>query len=131
MTQPDRPTSPHLTIYRKQITAVLSIMHRMTGIALYAGSVLILGFLYIMSYAPMHFEQMHVCLSSFLGRLILFGWTLAFFFHFYNGIRHLFWDIGKGFEVATVTRTGWAALVATLLSTFGVWAYGYYMVGAL
>jgi succinate dehydrogenase / fumarate reductase, cytochrome b subunit len=130
MTQPNRPTSPHLTVYRWQITMILSILHRATGVALYAGTALIIGFLVIMSYAPMHFEQMHECLASIPGRLILFGWTLAFFYHFYNGLRHLFWDMGKGFEIASVNRSGWLSLFATLVSTLGVWAYAYHVAGA-
>lgn len=131
MPHPVRPLSPHLSIYRWQITSVLSILHRLSGVALYAGTLLLLAFLFVVAYAPMQYAQLHELLSSALGRLLLFGWTLAFFFHFYNGIRHLFWDIGKGFEVRLAAKTGWLVLCVTLFSTLAVWAYAYHSVGAL
>jgi succinate dehydrogenase / fumarate reductase cytochrome b subunit len=116
-----RPTSPHLSIYRFQITSVLSIMHRMTGIALFAGSALMVLWLYTAAYNPSDYGYLHGLLSSGIGKLLLVGWTLAFYYHLSNGIRHLFWDMGVGFGLAQTTRSGIAVLVFTALLTGATW----------
>ena len=121
MPQIQRPTSPHLTIYQPQISSVLSILHRMTGVALYAGLVLLAYWLVTVAYNPTGYAELHECLSSWLGKAALFGWTLAFYYHFGNGIRHLFWDIGKGFELPTMAKSGWAVLIFTVLMTGFTW----------
>jgi succinate dehydrogenase / fumarate reductase cytochrome b subunit len=131
MSNVTRPLSPHITIYRKQITSVLSILHRITGVALYVGLVLLVVFLCVVAYSPENYSKLHECLSSILGRLILFGWTLAFYFHFFNGIRHLFWDMGKGFEITSVNKTGWFAAILALLASLMSWAVIYLNMGML
>ncbi len=131
MPQIIRPLSPHLSIYRKQITSVLSIMHRITGVALYAGLGLLIVFLGVVSYYPAYYTQLHQCLTSVFGKIALFGWTLAFYFHFFNGIRHLFWDMGKGFDIPSVNKTGWAAIVFAVLASLLSWAVAYHNAGVL
>ena len=131
MSNVTRPLSPHLSIYRPQITTVLSILHRLTGVALYAGMVLLIAFLVVVGYAPEKYVLFHDCLSSFVGRLFLFGWTLALYFHLFNGIRHLFWDMGKGLDIPTVNKSGWAVVIFTLLATLGSWAIAYHNAGVL
>jgi succinate dehydrogenase / fumarate reductase cytochrome b subunit len=130
MSSHPRPLSPHLTIYRPQITSMLSILHRITGVALYAGTALLMGWLWSAAYAPELFAQMHQCLSSTIGKVALIGWTLAFYFHLANGIRHLFWDVGMGFSIPQATRSGWLVLIFTLLATLFSWGFIQATVGA-
>ena len=118
-----RPTSPHLTIYRKQITSVLSILHRLTGLALVAGTALMVAWVCIAAYGPIWYGQLHVWLSDGVGKFCLMGWTLAFYYHFANGIRHLFWDIGKGYSIPAVHRTGWLVVLFTVMMTAVTWGY--------
>ncbi len=126
-----RPLSPHISIYRQQITSVLSILHRITGVALYVGMGLIIVFLVVVGYYPENYTLFHNYLTSFIGRLLLFGWTLALYFHLFNGIRHLFWDIGKGFDIPSVNKSGWAVVIFTLLASVASWAIAYYNSGFL
>ena len=116
-----RPTSPHLSIYRPQISTVLSIMHRMTGVALFAGTALLVAWLWSIAYAPAFYSTLHDIIASPVGQLCLLGWTAAFYYHLCNGIRHLFWDIGKGFTLPVMTRSGWAVIFATLFLTAFTW----------
>jgi succinate dehydrogenase / fumarate reductase cytochrome b subunit len=116
-----RPLSPHLQIYRPQMSSVTSILHRVTGLALSTGSLLLVAWLWAAAYSPECFGWMHDFFTSIAGRLLLIGWTAAFYYHLCNGIRHLFWDIGKGFEIHTSTVTGWSVFAATLLLTLLTW----------
>jgi succinate dehydrogenase / fumarate reductase cytochrome b subunit len=125
MASQNRPLSPHLQIYRPQISSVLSILHRITGVALAVGSLLLVYWIIAAAVGPEAFATAQALIGSFFGRLLLFGWSFALFFHLVNGIRHLFWDIGWGFELKTVSMTGWAALIAALLLTLIAWALGY------
>ena len=121
MTNSNRPVSPHLSIYRPQISSVLSITHRLTGLALFAGTALMVAWLWSAAYAPAFYATLHEALASPLGKLCLLGWTLAFYFHLGNGIRHLFWDAGYGFTLPVMARSGWAVIVFTLLMTATTW----------
>ncbi len=129
MTQKDisshtaRPLSPHLQIYRPQITTVLSITHRITGVVLVVGSILLVGWLWSAAYSATCFTNIHTFFVTPLGRMMLMGWTLAFYFHFCNGIRHLFWDVGMGFDIPRIHQTGWAAIIASLCLTILTWAF--------
>lgn len=117
----DRPLSPHLHIYRMGLPATLSILHRFTGMILYGGGVVWILFLGMLTIDCAFCTQ--IMLHSILGHLFLFIWIAALYYHLLNGIRHLFWDIGKGFELATAYRTGW--LVVGLASLFSLltWAW--------
>lgn len=123
MSTDKRPTSPHIGIYKRQITSVLSITHRLTGVALYAGTALMLWWLWVLAYNPGYYSQMLECLTSMPGQALLFGWTLAFYFHFSNGIRHLFWDMGKGFSMPAVNKTGWLVIFFTVGMTLATWNF--------
>lgn len=127
MPSTNRPLSPHLSIYRPQISSVLSILHRITGLALVAGTVLMVAWLCSAAYVPAFYATLHDAMSSLPGQICLFGWTLAFYYHFCNGIRHLFWDIGSGFTLPVMARTGWAVIILTIVFTALTWGF----VGAL
>jgi len=128
---PNRPLSPHLQVYRPQITSVLSITHRATGIVLSLGVVFLVIWLMAAAAGPESFDAVQACAGSWLGYLFLFGFSVCLFYHLLNGIRHLFWDAGKGFELATVTRTGLAVLVGTVGLTALAWILGLSMMGSL
>lgn len=123
MAHAHRPTSPHLGIYKPQITSVLSIMHRATGLFLYAGALALVGWLMLAAYYPSHYAKWHECATSWGGRLFLLGVLLAFYYHLANGIRHLFWDIGKGYELKNATLSGWLVLIFAGIATAASWGY--------
>jgi len=125
MSSAKRPLSPHLQVYRPQLTSVLSITHRMSGVALGIGTLLLVYWLAAAAAGPEAFESAQSFVGSFLGRLLLFGWTIGLFFHLCNGIRHLFWDIGRGFELDDVYRSGWTVVVATAVLSLLTWIVGY------
>lgn len=113
----NRPLSPHLTIYRWQITSVLSILHRLTGIGLAVPAALIVWWLLAAGSSPDGFNVANAVLTSWFGKLILTLSLWAFWYHFANGIRHLVWDSGRGFELPTVTRSGIAVGVLSVILT--------------
>lgn len=116
-----RPLSPHLQIYRWQLTSVLSILHRLTGIALVIGCLLLTYWLVSAAWGPEAYETAHHFLTSWIGRILLIGWSFAFYFHLANGMRHLFWDIGRGYSLQNTYRSGWLVIVAALILTIGTW----------
>ncbi len=130
MSTGSRPLSPHLQVYRPQLTSVLSILHRITGTALAVGTLVLLWWLISAAAGPGPFAAAAAVIGSWAGRLLLFGWTLALFYHLCNGIRHLFWDVGWGFELPVVYASGWVVLGATLVLTLGAWSWGYAAMGA-
>lgn len=119
----DRPLSPHLSIYRWQITNTLSILHRITGFGLAFGLALLAVWLIAAAWCPDTFITMQELLGSIVGKLFLFGWTVAFYYHLANGVRHLNWDMGQGFALASVTATGMFVLVFTALLTAATWGF--------
>jgi len=116
-----RPLSPHLTIYKPQITSVLSIFHRGSGVFLSLGIPLIIYWLYALSGGPSAYEAAMSFFANGLVKLVLFLWTAAFYYHFCNGIRHLFWDMGKGFELTNLRKSGIAVLIAATVLTLATW----------
>ena len=126
-----RPRSPHLQIYRPQITSVLSILHRATGIVLSLGAVFLVIWLAAAAAGPQPFAAAQACAGSWPGHLFLFGFSVCLFYHLLNGIRHLFWDAGRGFELATLARTGWAVVAGTVLLTGAAWVIGLSVAGKL
>ena len=116
-----RPTSPHLSVYRWPITMTLSILHRVTGVALTVG--LLAYVLWLMSAAAggADYQRFLDLAQSPLGKIALVGWTLAFFFHLSNGVRHLFWDTGRGFEKSQANASSWAVIVASVFMTLLYW----------
>lgn len=123
MNPTNRPLSPHLQIYRLPLVAIMSITHRITGIALSAGTILLVIWLGSAAYGPEAYDQVSACLASPLGMIVLFGFSAAFYYHLCNGIRHLVWDAGRGFELATVKRANRLVLLAAIVLTLGTWAY--------
>jgi len=116
-----RPLSPHLQVYRPQITSVMSITHRATGVALAVGTLLLTYWLVAAASGPEAYAHAQSLLSSKLGLLFLFLWTWALFYHLSNGVRHLFWDAGYGFELETVDKTGKWVIIASVALTVLAW----------
>lgn len=125
MTPRDRPLSPHLQIYRWQWTMLLSIMHRMTGVALALGMIWLVWWLVAAATGPEAFENAQAFAAHWFGRLILLGFTWALFYHLSNGIRHLFWDAGRGFELSTGYGSAWLVVLASVALTGLAWLAGY------
>ncbi len=126
----DRPLSPHLQVYRPQLTSVLSITHRLTGVVLVFGTLLLVYWLVAVATGAAAYDTAQTLIGSVLGRLLLFGWSVALFFHLCNGIRHLFWDAGFLLELPALYRSGWAMVVAALTLTLISWVAGYAAMGS-
>lgn len=124
MTGENRPLSPHLQVYQPQLTSVMSIMHRLTGIALGVGTLLLVYWLVSAAAGPEAFANAQAFIGSLLGYLLLLGWSVSLFYHLANGIRHLFWDAGYGFELESAYRSGWAVVIATAALTILAWIIG-------
>ena len=116
-----RPLSPHLQIYRLPMLALLSITHRLTGVALMVGTVLLVYWLLAVASGPEAYAHANGVLGSMLGQLLLFLWTWALYYHLCNGVRHLAWDVGYGFEVSTADQTGKLTLGASIVLTLLTW----------
>ena len=127
----ERPLSPHLQVYRPQLTSVLSILHRITGVALAVGTLLLVWWLAAAASGADAFGTAQGLIGSVIGRLLLFGWTFALFYHLANGIRHLFWDAGYGYELTAAYRSGWLVVAAAAGLTVIVWLIAYASGGAL
>lgn len=120
MAQGQRPLSPHLQVYKPQITSVLSIFHRMTGVAMGGGMLLITWWLLAAAYGPEAYAVFHGFAASFLGQLIIAGFVWCLCYHLCNGIRHLIWDLGLGFDLESVTKSGILTLAASTVLTVAV-----------
>jgi succinate dehydrogenase / fumarate reductase cytochrome b subunit len=126
----ERPISPHLQTYRWTLTMAMSIVHRITGMGLYFGTLLVAWWLIATASGPSAFANVHGFMGSWIGRLILFGYTWALVHHLLSGIRHFVWDLGYGFgpsEREWLTR---AALFGALGLTVIIWIFGYAMGGS-
>ncbi len=123
-TQVRRPLSPHLQVYKPQMTSVLSIMNRISGIATSVGTLMLVWWLAASAGGPKGFAVMQNFAGSWLGLLVLFGWTLALVYHTVGGLRHLAWDAGYGFDLPQVYASGWTAIIATVVLTVLIWVVG-------
>jgi succinate dehydrogenase / fumarate reductase cytochrome b subunit len=121
----ERPLSPFMfpTWYRFQFTSVLSILHRLTGIVLSVGSIVLTWWLIAVAAGGEVFAATHAFIVSPIGLLLLFGWSVAFFYHLCSGIRHLAWDAGYGFEIRNAHRSAYVVLGATVVLTVLAWLY--------
>jgi succinate dehydrogenase / fumarate reductase cytochrome b subunit len=119
-----RPLSPHLQIYSPLINMVMSIVHRITGAALYAGTVLLAWWLVAAAIGPDYFAFVNGLFASPVGLVVLLGYTWALLHHMFGGIRHLIWDTGRGFDVGTVDTLSWGTLICSLALTAALWAWG-------
>jgi succinate dehydrogenase / fumarate reductase cytochrome b subunit len=124
-----RPVSPHLQVYRWTVTMAGSILHRVTGVALGLGALWLAWWLIAAATSDEAFACVQAFSGSIPGLVLLFGVTWALMFHLLNGIRHLVWDLGYGFNVATATRTGWAVVIGSVLLTLLTWGLGLGMTG--
>lgn len=116
-----RPTSPHLWIYRWQLGNTLSIVHRMTGAFMSIGLIVLAYWWMALASGPAAFAGAVRILGSPLGLLVIFGLSFSFWYHLLNGVRHLFWDAGRGFEKPARHISGWAAVAGAVLLTAGLW----------
>ena len=116
-----RPLSPHLQVWRWHVTMAASILHRATGVALYAGALILAGWALALASGPADYGDYMGVLGSIPGRIVLFGVTVSAFFHMANGVRHLFWDAGEGFEPRTADLTAWIAFAFGLVAAAAVW----------
>ena len=116
-----RPMSPHLQVYDLPLTAKLSILHRGTGAVLFIGLILMVLVVATAAAGPESWKNMQGFLSSWFGKLVLFGFTFSLYYHLCNGIRHLFWDIGKGFDLKDAEKAGIVVIVASIVLTLLTW----------
>lgn len=120
-----RPLSPHLQIYRPMLTMMMSIVHRITGVALYVGILLVAWYLIAAASGPAAFDNARWALGSILGQLVLFGFTWALFHHFLGGLRHAIWDTGVGMEPKEREFLALATLIGGIVLTILVWIVAY------
>ncbi len=121
MSNSGRPLSPHISIYRWPITMVLSILHRATGIAMSVGLIVFAAWLLNAAQGPEAYQYFRSVMSGIVPQLLLIGWTFAFFLHLGNGVRHLFWDTGRGLEKHQANASAWFVIVFAVVLTAAFW----------
>lgn len=126
-----RPLSPHMTIYRWPITMTMSILHRITGSALYFGTLLVVWWLVSAATSESYFDLVSWVFGSWIGRIVLFGYTWVLVHHMFGGIRHLIWDTGAAMEKHTASKLAWATVAASIMLTLLIWIAGYAARGGL
>ena len=131
MSPADRPISPHLQIYKFQLTSVMSALHRITGLGLVGGAAVLVAWLICAAHGAAAFDTAQTIAGAWYGRLLLFLWAFALFYHLCNGIRHLGWDAGLGLDLPSVYLTGWIVVIAAAVLTVGSFIAGYWYLGAL
>ncbi len=121
MVTDNRPLSPHLQVYRPQLTSVMSISHRITGILLSLGMIAVVLWVLALAAGPESFERVNSALATPVGLVVMVVWTFSLFYHLLNGIRHLLWDAGWLLDLRGAYASGWIVLVATVILTAVVW----------
>lgn len=121
MPERDRPLSPHLSVYKWEISNTLSILHRMTGVFLSIGAVVLVVWLVAAASGLRSYELLIGLLRGPIGSLLMLGWSYCFFYHLANGIRHLVWDVGYGFDRQTARMSGWAVVLVSVILTVAFW----------
>jgi len=124
-----RPLSPNIQIYRPQLTSVLSIANRITGVALSACAVFLVIWLLAAAAGPDSYATVHAFIKSWVGQVLLFGCTFSFFLHFCGGIRHLAWDAGYGFSLRAIYTSGWAVVAVSITLAVLAWVIGFSFAG--
>lgn len=119
--KPKRPLSPHLQIYTPLINMVMSILHRITGAALYFGTLLLAWWLVAAATGPEYFDYVNGIMGSLPGRAVLFGYTWALIHHMLGGVRHFIWDLGHGYDLKTVDMLSWATIILSVSITALIW----------
>ena len=125
MSETKRPMSPHLQVYSWSLEMALSIFHRATGVALGGGALLITWWIIAIATGPDAYDQFRMVMGSIVGKIFLFGFTFSLVLHMCNGIRHLFWDMGKGFDLEDTHRSSKLVLLSSIVLTVLSWAIGY------
>jgi succinate dehydrogenase / fumarate reductase cytochrome b subunit len=125
----ERPLSPNIQIYRPQLTSVLSIANRITGVILSVFAVFLVIWLSAAAEGPQTFTNVQEITGSWFGQLLMAGGVFCFYMHLFGGIRHLFWDAGYGFRLRTIYASGWAVVISSFLFTGVTWAVSIYMAG--
>jgi succinate dehydrogenase / fumarate reductase cytochrome b subunit len=126
-----RPLSPHLAIYRRTMTMMMSIAHRTTGAALYLGTLLLTGWLISAAEGPKSYQVFKTCIASLPGKIVLFCFTWALIHHLLGGLRHFARDIGQGFDLPSANLMARATLIGSVILTVLVWTLGIWMRGTL
>ena len=124
MSERARPMSPHLQVYRWRVTMLLSTLHRLTGLLLSLGAVVLAVWLIGLASGPAVYADVQGVLGSDWFKIPLIGWTFCFFLHLFNGVRHLVWDTGAGFGLTAMSASGWTVLAAAIVSTAGFAVFG-------
>lgn len=124
-----RPLSPNVQIYRPQLTSVLSILNRITGVALSVGAGVLVVWLLAAASGPRAYDVVQGAIASSVGQVVLFGTTFAFFFHLCGGVRHLVWDTVHGFELRSIYISGWLVVAASIALTVAAWMLSSLMKG--
>jgi succinate dehydrogenase / fumarate reductase, cytochrome b subunit len=126
-----RPLSPHLSVYRPHINMVMSILHRITGAALYFGTLLLAAWLIAAAGGEGHFALVNAFFAHPFGKLVLFAYSWALLHHMLGGLRHLLWDTGRGFSIGQVNALSWLTIIGSVLLTLALWAVGLTLRGEL
>ena len=121
-----RPLSPHLSIWRFQLPAVMSITHRITAVILTSGTVLLTAWLIALASGENSFDLVSMIVSHPLGQFVMFGYSVVLFYHASNGVRHLFWDFGKGLDIPGVYAAGWIAIAVMGVLTVSFWVFMFF-----
>ena len=124
-----QPLSPHLGIYRLTINMVMSIVHRITGAALYFGTLLLAAWLIAIAQGPQALGLVNIIMGHPLGKVVLIGYTWALLHHMFGGLRHFIWDTGRGFDLGTVNRLSWLTIICSTGVTAALWGYSLHLQG--
>jgi succinate dehydrogenase / fumarate reductase cytochrome b subunit len=127
----ERPLSPHLQIYSPLINMVMSILHRLTGAALYFGTILLSWWLIAAAIGPPYFDFVNGLFGTVFGKLVLIGYSWALIHHMLGGVRHLIWDTGRGFDLPTVDALCWATIIGSVTLTVAIWIIAFLLRGGL
>jgi len=123
-----RPLSPHLQVYKPQLTSILSILHRGTGIVLSIGSIFLVSWILVLTLGESAYQIYSQLINNWFGKLVIFGFTFGLFYHLSNGIRHLFWDAGYGYDLKDAYISGFAVIFSSLSLTLITWLIIYFKI---
>jgi succinate dehydrogenase / fumarate reductase cytochrome b subunit len=126
-----RPLSPHLQIYKPMLTMMMSIVHRITGMALYFGTLLLAAWLIATAMGKTQFDFVNGLFGHPIGKLVLLGYTWALAHHMLGGMRHLIWDTGRGFQIWQINALSWLTIICSVALTLAIWAVGLMLRGGL
>ena len=123
-----RPLSPHLQVYKPQLTSILSILHRGTGIVLSIGSIFLVSWILVLTLGESAYQIYSQLVNNWFGKFVIFGFTFGLFYHLSNGIRHLFWDAGYGYDLKDAYISGFAVIFSSLSLTLITWLIVYFKI---